>query len=206
MRAILSIGLVGTFVACFATDAPFPDTAKNHWVYASMASMKKEHLWYRMNDDVPIRKVATRNDLATKTVYLAIDSMDLVRSFENDAKIVTMKASDNASKKWAEKYSASFPAKKAMYQAHLRRVTKLWGYFQPEIKKLAKKMKVDPQLISHNLVAEKAIVDHLHIKGKVALFEGFPDVPANHWAATSVNDLKNAGILVGYPPDGSARG
>ena len=31
---------------------------------------------------------------------------------------------------------------------------------------------------------------------------GFPDVPANHWAAQSVETLRRAGIVKGYPAHG----
>lgn len=42
---------------------------------------------------------------------------------------------------------------------------------------------------------------HLHA---LALGEGFPDVPPNHWASKATRSLKELGLLKGYP-DGTFR-
>ncbi len=44
----------------------------------------------------------------------------------------------------------------------------------------------------------------LHLKA-LALGQGFPDVPPNHWASKATAELKEKGLLKGYP-DGLFRG
>lgn len=40
---------------------------------------------------------------------------------------------------------------------------------------------------------------HVHMVPPGASQHQFSDVPADHWAAKSVLDLRKAGILIGYP-------
>ena len=44
----------------------------------------------------------------------------------------------------------------------------------------------------------------LHLKA-LTLGEGFPDVPPSHWATKATRELKDRGLLKGYP-DGLFRG
>ena len=198
MRAL---GIVMLSLCCgFAmADAPFPDTPKNHWVYVAMKQMRKDHLWYRVNDNVPKRAVATRMDVATKTLLLALDSKNLVDSFQNTAQMVSVPPADAQSRQWAKKFAADFPQRKIRYRNHLKEVKKLMNYFKPEITVVAKTLKVDPKIVNNNLAVEQKMLEKIHLGAKVALSEGFSDVPAGHWAAKAVNELKAEGILAGYP-------
>jgi len=144
-------------------DSPFPDTKRNHWVYTNMIQIKRNHLWYRMNDQIPKRNPQTRNDFATKTLFLAVDSENTINSFRENARLVSKPAYDAATKKWAQQFKASFPKRKLMYQNYLRSVTRLWNYFKPEIRVLAKKYKADVNLISSNLKSERQALDSLKL-------------------------------------------
>jgi hypothetical protein len=192
---LLAFALSGLALA----DAPFPDTPKNHWVYTTMKQIRREKLWYRVNDNVPRRAVATRMDVATKALYLALDTQTLVDSLQRTVNVISVPAADSQSKKWAQDFAASFPKKKLLYQTHMKRVIKLWHYFKPEIMVLTTRLKVDPKVIGNRLVRDQKQLDKVHLSGAVALYEGFSDVPEGHWAAAAVNDLKKAGILAGYP-------
>lgn len=196
---------LSALIPCFvlaglcAADQPFPNTPKNRWVYGTLWAIKKDHLWYRVNDSVPHREVPTRMDLATKTFYLALDSKDLIDSFQNTAQMVSVPAGDPASKKWARNFVADFPKRKKLYATHLQRVEKLWHFFRPEVLTVAKRMKVDPVSLGKRLAAEKAELNGVKLAKPVALDANFPDVPSDHWAAKAVLELKTAGILAGYP-------
>ena len=162
MRPRLCIVLL--LASAFAlSDSPFPDNKKNHWVYTSMIQIKKDRLWYRVNDKLPKRKPLTRIDMATKTFYLAFDSQTLINKFAQTTELVSRPAKDKATKNWQARFVKSFPKKKILYQNYLRRVTKLWNYFLPDIKPIAKKLKVDPALISQNLRLEKVTLDGVRI-------------------------------------------
>jgi hypothetical protein len=199
MRLLATLLFVCACLGFAVADAPFPDTPKNHWVYVSMKQMRKDHLWYRVNDNVPKRAVATRMDVATKTLLLALDSKNLLDSLQSNAQMVSVPAEDAQSKQWAKNFAADFPKRKILYRNHLKQVKKLWNYFKPEIAIVAKTLKVDPRLVSNNLTVEQKELEKIHLAGKVAMSEGFSDVPAGHWAAKAVSELKVEGILVGYP-------
>jgi hypothetical protein len=169
MRVIFTLVVLASFCFCKAADTPFPDSKANHWVFASMNQIKADHLWYRVLDGVPRRAVQTREDMAIKTVYLAIDARGLIGSLKKTTAMVAMPADDPATKKWAANYMAGFPKKKMLYQNHLKRVTRLWNYFKPEIRGLAKYLKVDPKAIGAQLISEKKGLDAIHLKSQVAL-------------------------------------
>ncbi len=156
------------FGAPAVADSPFPDTPKNHWVYVAMKQMRKEHLWYRVNDNVPRRAVATRLDVATKTLLLALDSKSLVDSLRNTAQMVSVPAADAQSRQWARQFTANFPQRKIRYRNHLKEVKKLMNYFKPEIAVVAKGMKVDPRIVSNNLAVEQKVLEKIHLGGKVS--------------------------------------
>ena len=162
MRAVLVFGLFMMAALCLA-DKPFPDNPKNHWVYATMRAIAKDKLWYRQADGVPKRKVLTRLDLATKTMYLAFDSNSLVGSFRSLISISTKKPYDVQSKKWAANFRKSFPKKKALYQTHMKRVIKLWNFFRPEMAAVGKALHVDPKAAGQRLLAEQKELNGLSL-------------------------------------------
>ena len=199
MRVIPILLLLATMSCLAAADAPFPDTPKNHWVYQTMRQIKKDRLWYRANDNVPKRDVPTRMDLATKTLFLAIDSKTLIDSLQKTSAMIGAHPTDAQSQKWEQQYAASFPKKKLLYQNHLRRVTRLWNFFKPEIRVVAKQLDLNISNIGSQLAGERKELDKIHVNREIAMVEGFTDVPKDHWAAKAVTELKSAGILVGYP-------
>ena len=166
LRALFTTTLfILTLALAFArSDSPFPESKKNHWVYAAMIQIKKNHLWYRMNDNVPKRNPQTRQDFATKTLFLAVDSENTVESFRLTTGMVSKPAYDARTKKWATDFKSTFPKRKLVYQNYINRIIRLWSFFKPEIKIVAKKYKADVNIISHNLKEEKTALDGLKIK------------------------------------------
>lgn len=162
MRLTLLLAF-GLFAAFALADAPFPNNARNRWVYDSMAAIKKDRLWYRFFDQVPKRTPSTRADMAKRTLCLAIDSKTLIDAFRTSVKMSAQPASDEATKKWSQDFTKTFPSKKVKYQTHLRRVARLWKYFQPEIKALGKELKVDVSAIGKGLARERSELDSIHL-------------------------------------------
>ena len=162
MRRIL-LALALALAAFAAADKPFPDDKANHWVYVSLAQIKKNKLWYRVADGVPKRKIATRNDFAVKTIYLALDSQGNIEGFRRTTAMLGKRPDNAASRKWAQQYRTTFPKKKVMYQNYLKSITRLWNYFNPEIKVVAKALKVDPKIVSQNLALQKMTVDAMRL-------------------------------------------
>jgi hypothetical protein len=160
---VLALFLCGLAMA----DTPFPDTPKNHWVYTTMKQIRKDKLWYRVNDNIPKRKVPTRMDVATKALYLALDSQTLVDSLQRNTQVISVPAGDPQSKKWARDFARSFPKKKVLYQTHMKQVTRLFNYFKPEIAILGKTLKVDPRAVGKRLATDRKELDKIHL-GKVA--------------------------------------
>lgn len=172
MRKLLTVILLACLVSfCFA-DKPFPDNKANHWVYASMIQIKKNRLWYRLGVKAPAHKVLTRTDMATKTLYLAVDSQSLVEKFRQTTLMVGKKPDNASTRKWVARYKANFPKKKKLYQDYVQRVTKLWNYFRPEIKSVAKSLKVDPKVITQNLALEKITVDSMRLPKSAGALPG----------------------------------
>lgn len=155
--------LVAVLCSAASADAPFPNNAKNRWAYASMQAIKKDKLWYRFNEQIPRHPVPTRVDMATKVIYLAVDSKTLIDAFERSARMSSVPASDAESRQWAKKFAASFPAKKVKYQTHLKRVIRLWNYFRPEIRAAGKEMHLDVAAVGKQLMAEPRQLDQVHL-------------------------------------------
>jgi hypothetical protein len=147
----------------FAAEKPFPDIKANNWAYASMAQIKKDKLWYRIADGVPKRKVATRRDIAVKTIYLALDSQGNIEGFRRTTAMLAKRPDNASSRKWAQQYRASFPKKKLMYQNYLKSIARLWNHFKPEIRVVAKALNVDPKVVSQNLALQKMTVDSMRL-------------------------------------------
>ncbi|MEA2553585.1 MAG: hypothetical protein QOJ65_1761 [Fimbriimonadaceae bacterium] len=160
-----SVVLCLSFVLATAAyaDAPFPDSPKNHWVYKSMRAIVKDKLWYRGADHVPLRKIRTRQDLGTKTLFLAMDSRNLIDSFAAVTRMVATPARDPQSKKWVANFRAGFPRRKALYRTHLKRILRLWSYFRPEIRKAAKNRKVDATAIGKRLISQQKQIEQLRL-------------------------------------------
>ncbi len=163
MRALFTTILATLALASASADSPFPDNKKNRWVYTAMIQIKKNHLSYPLNDNVPKRTPQTRQDFATKTLFLAVDSENTINSFRQTTLMVAKPAYDAKTKKWATQFKSSFPKRKLIYQNYINRIIRLWSFFKPEIKIVAKKYKADVNLISKNLKAEKAAMDALNI-------------------------------------------
>jgi hypothetical protein len=117
--------------------------------------IKKDHLWYRVKDNVPRRPIPTRSDLAVKTIFLALDSQNILESFAGLVQMSRARPSDAQSKKWASQFRASFPKKKALYRTHFKRVARLWAFFRPEIRAQGKKMKLDVGALGKRLQLEQ---------------------------------------------------
>jgi len=165
VRRFVLLVLLGVITChCAFADSPFPDNKKNHWVYVGMAQIKKNHLWYRIRDKLPLRTVSTRSDIATRTLLLALDSQNLIDRLQTTTRIISEPAKDAETKKWANGFIASFDRKKLIYQNYLRQITRLWKYFFPEIKQVAKGFKIDPLVVQQNLKLEKITLDGLRIR------------------------------------------
>lgn len=163
MRLLTFLAFV--FACCAAlADAPFPNNPKNRWVYDSMGAIKKEKLWYRFNEGIPQHPVPTREDMATKVLYLAVDSKTLIDALQNSVAMTSQPAEDRQTQQWAKKFAATFPAKKVKYQTHLRRVTRLWNYFKPEVNVVAARLHVNASALGKQLASEQRQLDHIHLR------------------------------------------
>src|SRR6476620_2304005 len=91
MAILIALALASVSTLASA-DSPFPDNKKNHWIYTAMIQIKKNHLWYRMNDNVPKRTPQTRQDFATKTLFHAVDSENTINSFRQTTMMVAKPA------------------------------------------------------------------------------------------------------------------
>ena len=131
-----------------------------------MIQIKKDRLWYRVHDNIPKGKKLTRTDMAKKTLLLAVDSQALIAKFQQTTALVSEPAYDAKTKAWVKRFINSFAQKKLIYQNYLGRVTKLWNYFLPDIKPIAKKLKVDTTVVSQNLKLEKITLDGLRVRGR----------------------------------------
>ena len=175
MRHLATALLLAFGISLASADTPFPDNKKTHWVYASMSAIHKDKLWYRENDRLAKHAVPTRYDLATKTMFLAMDAPSLIESFQKTTALASQYPDNVQTKKWAKQYSATFPVKKKLYATHLERVTKLWKFFKPEITTVAKVYKVDPNTIVKRLAIARWALQHTQIQKPVAVDE----IPAN---------------------------
>ena len=169
MRAFAAFFLLLWTGAALATDVPFPDTPANHWVYTSMKQIRKDHLWYRANDNIPKRPVPTRMDVAKKAFLLAVDCPNLVESMKRTTALARGKPDNAQTKKWVQQYQKAFPKKKILYQTHVKQVTRLWKYFRPEIMSVAKTFKVDPSTVGKRLANAQVEIDRLHLNNSVVI-------------------------------------
>lgn len=151
MRTLLCLGLFFACLSAAPADTPFPNKGKNSWVFTTMWAIKRDHLWYRVKDNVPRRPIPTRADLGTKTLYLALDSQGVVDSFMGLVAMSKSRPADAQSKKWATQFRASLPKKKQFYLTYLQRVSKLFAFFRPEIQAQGKKMKLDVGALAKRL-------------------------------------------------------
>lgn len=151
MRRILTCALLLAALSLCLADTPFPNKGKNAWVFKTMWAIKRDHLWYRIKDNVPRRPIPTRADLGTKTLYLALDSQGVVDSFTNLVAMSKARPADAQSKKWANQFRASLPKKKAFYLRYLQRVSRLFNFFRPEIQAQGKRMKLDVGALAKRL-------------------------------------------------------
>ncbi len=92
----------------------------------------------------------------------------------------------------------------AAYQAFIdpRVRTRLGSGYADIVLRVRKASAVREKELASLGVDVEAMKLHLHA---LALGEGFPDVPPNHWASKATRALKELGLLKGYP-DGLFRG
>lgn len=184
----------------------FPDTPTNHWAYEAMSVMKSQGLFAAYPDDTLWRHPGT-----AKTRYeAAVDFHATMTHLENmlDGTQALCRrlahepaGTESESKDLVSKTQLLRTLNGNLYQRSVGYFPRIESEFAPEFKALG----VNPHAFTAAAARYRTTIAELEKTQAGSALVQFPDVPAGHWAAKAVLELRRAGILVGYP-DGTFNG
>lgn len=196
MFALAAIGLA----FALQTDESFPDNPRNHWAYEGLSYLKSQGLLVGYPDGLgyPRPKDKTRYELAVSFHAAGVNLRTLTWSLRDQIEeIATVHGGSQ------EAIQANLKA--AQYMLYTLRspllpraldYLKRGGHeFAPEMKSLG----ASEDDITVAIAQYQAILPTLRIPEAGSALKQFPDVPAGHWAAKAVLDLRESDILQGYP-------
>lgn len=165
----------------------FPDIPKNHWVFGDLADLKKVGLLEQYYTGLGSYRPPTGYEIAVMVHQSEVKLKDVVgatwKSSQNDGSTLT-----GVNRK-SIRDMITWPK----YCDELLALTDVFG---PRLAKLDVNVKAFLAEIRGTKI---------QLQGLIARLPGFPDVPKDHWAYKAVEELREAGILVGYP-DGKLQG
>jgi len=193
------LALIGLTTSVCVQSDDLPDTPKNHWVYEAMADLQSSGFVFNYKDylgrgphSVGRFEIAVHTNAAyTRLHGLVSSGYETVEAPSNLN--IPSKALDDLNSKYRRLRSA--------IDRHEKELVSLIIEFTPELKALG--VEVDG-LTGQVKRDAQAIRSMRPVQAGEAL-QQFPDVPADHWAADAVKNLRSLGILHGYP-DGKFRG
>ena len=204
--------LVASFALCtlgwsHVQSDDLPDTPKNHWVYEAISDLKSTGLLVGYPDGlgpgipnrsryefaVAVNAACTRLKNITQQLVETSDRLSQGQGAAGGDLKALQEDRDALSK------DVRFLRKSMARQSEelLRLITTL----APQLKELG----LSPSEMKAEVLRDLRVIESLRLPTIGASAKQFVDVPANHWAADAVANLRLPGILHGYP-DGLFRG
>lgn len=200
---MLGLTLLWAWTAVWSDGArPYPDVPSHHWVVLGLARAKRDGLMVGSSDGLGYPKVKTASEMATQVAFAMSNLRDLAEEMVVERKrVVALNPSDDRGMAYDRglELLAETRADLAFFRSAQRE-------FLPQLLRLRSVSPREAPLVDE---VEEA-VDRTLALGAVAVspssrIGNFRDVPADHWAAKAVGDLRALGLLDGYP-DGRFRG
>lgn len=195
LRSLSALVLGAMVIGPAFSQDNFPDTPKNHWVIEDLARLKKDGLLVGYPDGLGRPHQPSRYDLAIQ-IYAVYTNLHAVEAgMESGAKQVSLlpvgvKATQ--AKRDAELQSIALKANVAYWEPEFE---KLVNEFNKELAAL----QANPEEMKSNAHGIFAAINRCQVPQPGSALVQFSDIPANHWAAKQVLELRQLGILTGYP-------
>jgi len=193
------LALVGlTACLCVQSD-DFPDTPKNHWAYEAMADLQSSGFVFNYKDylgrgphSVGRFEIAVHtNEAYTKLHGLALSGYETIEA----------QSKFNIPSKVTVDLNSKYRRLRSALDRHEKELVSLIVEFTPELKALG----VEVDGLAGQVKRDAYAIRSMSPLEAGEALQQFPDVPADHWAADAVKNLRSVGILHGYP-DGKYRG
>ena len=177
----------------------FPDDAEDHWAFQTVRKLKKGGLMVGYSQGLvyhlpPDGIIESRFEFAVKCHACSTNLRSLADELESEAKSI---ATDNYRQ-------IDLKTNQAIARANeLKKKISAW---EPELMKLTNEFKrqiamigIDPDGMLSNIRSASSTIRRSRLNQPDLGQCQFSDVPANHWAAKQVLELRQLGILTGYP-------
>jgi len=204
------LALLGLSVCLPVQSDNFPDSPKNHWAYEARSDLKSTGVLVGYPDGLgPHGILHSRYEFATATnaAFTRLHNLASGLESQRDKLALSLFGTAELSKQldgWNLDVKSLTGSRYGLGKQLIRQeneLVRLIVEFTPELKALG--VEVDG-LTGQVKRDAQAIRSMRPVQAGEAL-QQFPDVPADHWAADAVKNLRSLGILHGYP-DGKYRG
>jgi hypothetical protein len=193
---LLAMALIGSGQG----GGQFPDTPENHWAYEAISYLQAEGILvgYPAGLGPGLPEYKSRYELAVTVNAAACHLSSLTKGLAMDLNEMNQRASvfkrkSNLVKQVRDELKAFH---EPLFQKAVGYLEKCGTEFAPELSGLG----VRPGALSDSLREYRRFLLDYPVPA-----EQFSDVPANHWAARAVVNLRTEEVLAGYP-DGKFRG
>ncbi|HWD40882.1 MAG TPA: S-layer homology domain-containing protein [Fimbriimonas sp.] len=177
----------------------FPDNPKNHWAYEGISLLKSQGILVGYPDSIGFHGPShqTRYEIAV-AVHASFSHIckledELKSRFDRITRESTGSKESEVDVEEATKELQRF--KDPYFRKGLSFIERATKEFDYEMRALG----VDMESMESLELRNRSFIDSAQVPEPGASFKQFPDVPADHWAAKAVRELRADGILVGYP-------
>jgi hypothetical protein len=174
----------------------YPDIPKNHWAFYAIADMKRQGLLVGFDNRLIRSPVArTRAEIASAFIHAAKS----LSALEEETRIQFHRVAQGSSDDEKDTEEANKAQELFELVSDDEEDVVFWPraskVFAPELRKLG----VAPDYLADSAARYESLLETLAVPDNGSTRNQFRDVPANHWAAKAVLELRNFGLLDGYP-------
>jgi len=178
----------------------FPDTPDNHWVYETIGNMKKMGFAPYQHDGLIRGPYArTKLEIATSIKDACAGVQNTLVAMQNSSDEIAgisrlpgvMRNGFDSRGELSEKAFAIG----SMCREIEKPVAAMVKLFAPQLRQL----NADPTTMSGEVVRGLEAIASFRVAQSGEAKQLFTDVPATHWAADALRNLREEGILRGYP-------